>query len=224
MTGGRTSISPNASVSLGSCARADSTLWTRRMDPRNTSSGTRSPHSKLSPLQNTWRALNDPTPGTKKFMPLLASLNRSACHVVYSASRSELDKCRGGGLGATISHTVFQPPSQPESRRRLQDWIVEKTWSGLSVHHSCLALHLIEHDDAASKSGSSTRSYDEVKFHSAEGEVSGRWMVLIEFAEPLGASFAKHGYLAKSFVLQLEAYDARNVQTCHYRLICAMNE
>ena len=169
-------------------------------------------------------ALNDPTPRTKKFMPLLASMNRSACRVVLSAARPEFDKCSGGGLGVTMAHIVFQPPSSADARKRLQDWIGEKGWPGLVQHPSSLALHLIEHDDVASCSGSSTKSYDEVRFQSARSAVEGRWIVLIEFAEPLGAPFSKHRLLTASFLSQLEALEASDVQARFYGLICAMNE
>ncbi len=45
-------------------------------------------------------------------------------------------------------------------------------------------MHLLEHNDEATKAGSATKSYDQVRLQTnpdeAEGECKGRWMLLIE--------------------------------------------
>ncbi|KIX09713.1 uncharacterized protein Z518_00794 [Rhinocladiella mackenziei CBS 650.93] len=169
-------------------------------------------------------ALNNPTPATKKFMPWLASMNRSACRVLFSDSRPEFAKSAGGGMGASIAHIVFQAPSSVELREQLRSWIVETVWPTLSHHHSPLALHLLEHDHEATQSGSSTKSYEEVRFQTSKSKNQCRWMILIEFAEPVGAPFAKHRGLTENLVEQMEKFEMRDVETRFYGLICAMNE
>lgn len=179
-------------------------------------------------------ALNDPTPATQRYLPLLASMNRSACRILHSVSRAEFDACSGGGVAGTIAHIVFQPPSTAESRDRLRSWIVEVGWPNLVAFPAALAMHLLEHDDAASRAGSGTKSYDEVRFQGAEREDQsqdqgqradqGRWMLLLEFAEPLGAPFGKAGALAATIVDKLEGLEAEEVECRLYSLICAMSE
>ncbi|KEF54296.1 uncharacterized protein A1O9_09462, partial [Exophiala aquamarina CBS 119918] len=63
-------------------------------------------------------ALHNPTPRTKRFMPFLASMNRSACRILYSVSRPQFGKRREGGIGGSIAHIVFQPRSFSESRKQ----------------------------------------------------------------------------------------------------------
>jgi hypothetical protein len=169
-------------------------------------------------------ALNSPTPGTKKFMPILASMNRSACHVLYSVSRPEFSKCREGGIGGTIAHIVLQPPSSAKSRRHVQDWIAHKGWPDLVRHPSPLAIHLLEQDDQASQSGSSTKSYDGVRFQGQSGDAGGRWIVLIEYAESITAPFAKHQSLSENLVQGLQGCGIQATDIQFYSLICAVSQ
>lgn len=168
-------------------------------------------------------ALNNPTPGTRKFMPVLASMNRSACHVLHSAVRPEFSSCAGGGTAATMAHLVFEAPADA-NRTRLKNWLVETAWSELTSHASPLALHILEHDDAATRSGSSTKSYDEVRFEESKGDSPGRWMVVIEFAEPFASPFGKYQELTQTLVEQLTKFDVGRVEARYFGLICMMNE
>lgn len=89
-------------------------------------------------------ALNEPTPGTEKFMPILASMNRSACRVLCSVSRPQFGKCKDGGVGGSIAHIVVEAPPSSEARHRVQEWILHKGWPDLVRHPGTLAVHLIE--------------------------------------------------------------------------------
>lgn len=169
-------------------------------------------------------ALNNPTRGTKKFMPILASMNRSACHVLYSVSRPEFSKYKEGSIGGTIAHIVFQPPSSAESRRHVQDWIAYKGWPNLVRHPSPLAIHLIEHDNQASEPGSSTKSYDGVRFQGESSDGQGRWILLIEYAEPITAPFAKHQSLSENLVQGVQGCGIQAADIQLYSLICAVSE
>lgn len=169
-------------------------------------------------------ALNNPTPGTKRFMPVLTSMNRSACRVLWSGVREEFGQSEGGVIGGTITHHVFQAPSSQESRERLKSWLVTSAWPKLTCHPSPLALHLLEHDDEATRSGSSTKSYEKVRFQQTRGESHGRWMVVLEFAEPCNAPWGANRNLTKDFVHEMEEFDVGNIETRTYSLLCAMSE
>ncbi|KAK6375871.1 uncharacterized protein PV06_01554 [Exophiala oligosperma] len=169
-------------------------------------------------------ALNNPTPGTKQYMPVLASMNRSACNVLFSVARDEFDKC-STGVGATIAHIVFYPPRSAEARTDLGKWIQAVGWPSLAAFPSSLALHLLEHDDEATKSGSSTKSYDEVRFQADDSKQDqSRWMVIIEFAEPIGAPFGKASALTGTIVDKLDEIGAEEMDVRLYGLICAVRE
>ncbi|OAL33090.1 hypothetical protein AYO20_07572 [Fonsecaea nubica] len=139
-------------------------------------------------------ALNNPTPGTKKYMRVLSGMSRSACRVLASVSRHEFAPCKVGGGGGTLGHIVFEAPAAADSRAKLQDWLSGDGWRSLCAKHSSLlAMHLLEHDEAATRSGSSTKSYDEVDFKRGPESAVLKWMVLLEFTDPLGSPFASYG-------------------------------
>ncbi|KAI1622050.1 hypothetical protein EDD37DRAFT_503725 [Exophiala viscosa] len=175
-------------------------------------------------------ALNNPTPSTAKYMPLLASMNRSACRVLHSVARDDFTSGpqTHNGIGGTVAHIVFDPPSTAEAKEALQKWIINVGWPSLVAFPSPLALHLLEHDNAASKSGSSTKSYEEVRFQTTEaddkGESQGRWMLLIEFAEPFGAPFSRAFTLTDTIADKLNEQDAMDIEVRLYSLVCAASK
>ena len=100
-------------------------------------------------------------------------------------------------------------------------------------------MHLLEHDDEATKSGNATKSYEEARFQTnpgeegdgdgdgdgdGEGESKGRWMLLIEFAEPMGAPFGKASALTGTVVDKLDEMDAKDLDVRLYGLICTVSE
>lgn len=169
-------------------------------------------------------ALNNPTPGTKRFMPVLASMNRSACRVLYSVSRPQFSKCREGGIGGSIAHIVFQPPPTAESRQQVQNWIAHRGWPALAQYPGSLAIHLIEHDGQASSSGSSTKSYDGVRFQEQSNNSQGRWILLIEYAETITAPCAKHQSTAANLMEGIRGCGIQAAEVQFYSLICAVSE
>ncbi|KIW79751.1 hypothetical protein Z517_06365 [Fonsecaea pedrosoi CBS 271.37] len=139
-------------------------------------------------------ALNNPTPGTRKYMRVLSGMSRSACRVLASTSRPEFASCKVGGAGGTLGHIVFEAPAAADTRAELQDWLSGDGWRSLCAKHSSLlAMHVLEHDEAATRSGSSTKSYDEVDFKGGPESAALKWMVLLEFTDPLGSLFASYG-------------------------------
>lgn len=169
-------------------------------------------------------ALNDPTPGTQAYMPLMASMNRLVCRVVQSCSRPEFGACSGSSTGATLVLITFQPPAAQNQRDELGGWIADTIWPSLSGHQSLLAIHLLQYDSWASRSGSSTKSYEKVNFRSAAtGAGSERWVILVELAESIAAPFAKHRVLTDSIVHQLNRF-AGEIESQAFGLICALSE
>ncbi|KAK4939806.1 hypothetical protein LTR10_019979 [Elasticomyces elasticus] len=166
-------------------------------------------------------ALNNPTPGTQTYMPLMASLNRLSC------SRPEFNECSASGTGATLVLITFQPPISQNLRDELGAWIAETIWPSLSSHHqSLLAIHLLRYDSYASQSGSSTKSYEKVSFQSAAatGVASPeRWVILVELTESITAPFAQHRALTHSIVQQLKRF-ASEIESQAFGLICALSE
>ncbi|KAK7902642.1 hypothetical protein LTR67_002288 [Exophiala xenobiotica] len=187
-------------------------------------------------------ALNNPTERTKRFMPVLASMNRSACRVLYSVAREEFSRTstttgddhsstRRTGIGAALAHIVFQPPSGTQDN--LRKWIEEIGWPSLAAFPPPLAMHLLEHDDEATKSGSATKSYEDVTFQTntnthtkpGEGEGKGESGGGSKGArEPLGAPFGKASALTGTVVDKLNEMDAKEIDVRLYGLICALNE
>lgn len=172
--------------------------------------------------------LNHPTTGTNRFMPLLSSMTRSACRVLFSTGRPGFAVCSPGSVGATILLLAFQCPTSQDSRERLRDWVAGEVWSRLTGHptSTSLALHLLEHDDKVTNVGSSTSLYDQVQVQkSSVGDHSqtSRYIVLIECSEPLNASFGEAKILEAWLVRRLRELDVHALETKRYGLICAMN-
>lgn len=205
-------------------------------------------------------ALDNPTESTARFMPTLASMNRSACRVLYSAARADFDRCPGQGpAGGTMVHLTCEPPPPPAAsgppssasassptRSSLRRWIEHDLPA--TLQHDCptwLAVHLAEHDEAATRAGSSSKSYEAVRFQQRQSQPQARpqpqqqqqerqqdrpsdttldrWILLFEFSEPLSAPFARHAKLMPSIVNELQDRGAKNVDCHAYQLVCAMN-
>ncbi|EXJ60634.1 hypothetical protein A1O7_04787 [Cladophialophora yegresii CBS 114405] len=194
--------------------------------------------SSLSTLTSPayMHALNNPTVGTQKFMPVLASMNRSACTVLSSVSRPEFSQCQRGGVGGTLAHVLFEAPGSSEAREGLRTYLATEAWELiLSFFPSVLAMHLLEHDEEASRSGNSTRSYDNVKFQAAAAVAGGgggadeqhrTWMLLVEFSDPFEAPFASYKEKCPGFSEGLGArgVDLSTLKEEIYGLVVAMEE
>ena len=106
--------------------------------------------------------LNNPTEGTKQHIPTLATMQRSACKLVYSEARQDLRLC-GTGLGATAAMFVLSLPASDETTGDLKG-VLSKAFSAMqSSSKSAMNLIILEEDKAATEPGSSTRSYLDVK-------------------------------------------------------------
>jgi hypothetical protein len=177
--------------------------------------------------------LNDPTPGTAKSMPVIASLERSACSVVYSAQRGEFAKLKIGPVGGTIVHIVFSfPELSKEKRQELDNWIVNQLAPAvLSSHHSILSFHALRPNEAAGKAGSSSKSYERVQFTHAPPSGGGsqgrsKLILLVEFSYTKSTVMKKSRspMLKASLMEYLHSLGAENEANQLYELLCVANE
>ncbi|KIX94161.1 uncharacterized protein Z520_10187 [Fonsecaea multimorphosa CBS 102226] len=186
-------------------------------------------------------ALNNPTPRTRQYMPVLSSLSRSACRVLASMSRAEFAPCHVGGAGGTLAHVVLEAPAAAETRASLTNWLAHECWAMLCTHFSSLlAMHVLEPDEAATSAGSSTKSYDGVNFkqhqqdpksstltsNAPEAMRPPQWMMLLEFADPFGAPFASYDHNCDEFAQGLADHgvDLSKVTEQFFGLFVVMEE
>lgn len=118
-------------------------------------------------------ALENPTEGTLRSLPLFRDISRMAGHVTHSAAR-------GFGGDLFMAELGPRPGRADELRRRIADEL-----SGRLLRRSgCLAVHLCERDEAGTEAGVSVASYRDVKTG------TGRWLLLVEGSWPaLGRAF-----------------------------------
>ena len=97
---------------------------------------------------------------------------------------------------------------------------------------SLLVMHLLEHDDEASRSGSSTRSYEDMSFqrppdgNDGEGAIAQKWMLVVEFSDAFDAPFASYKEKCKGLAEGLIAHgvDLSKLKEEIYGLVVAMEE
>jgi hypothetical protein len=132
--------------------------------------------------------LGDPTPWTKKTLPLVRNNKRTACRLVASA---------GSGLGGVIATLELGPRAGREDE--LRSWLTGTTLPAVVEQAGVLAGHLLEGD-----AGVSTAAKSDEKKLLATPDALVRWVVLVEGIDPdaieatcrelLGAEIlARHG-------------------------------
>lgn len=174
-------------------------------------------------------ALNAPTPRTQRFMPTLASMNRSACTILHSKARSELAGYTGCGVGATTALVTFSPPTDPQACDSLRSRIADVLVPSVFDYTVTQAFHLLQHDDAASRAGSLSKSYEAVRFQESSGPTAAEsrdlWIILVEFAESPSAPFAKHRQIVGPVIVeQLRMQPGvGDIEWQVYKLVCTMS-
>jgi len=112
--------------------------------------------------------LGDPTPWTKKTMPLVRNNTRTACRVVASL---------GAGLGGVIATLQLGPRTGHEDE--LRAWLTGTALPGAVEHPGVVAGHLLEGD-----AGVSTAARSDEKKLLATPDALVRWVVLVEGIDP----------------------------------------
>ncbi|KAJ7710439.1 hypothetical protein B0H17DRAFT_1190182 [Mycena rosella] len=162
--------------------------------------------------------LNNPTPRTARFMPLLATLQRCACRVHASQVRPEftLSGARGGVVGASMANVGFTPPPDKDA---CLDGLAVRLME-LFAHAAVLAFHVVEQDEERTQAGSQTKSYAGV---SQLFQRSGlKCMVLVEFSESIVSPPGQREALKSMVVDWAAAAGSTDVEGNVYGLICAV--
>jgi hypothetical protein len=112
--------------------------------------------------------LADPTPWTKRTMPVVRNNKRTACRVVES---------QGAGLGGVIATLELGPAAG--RAEELRAWLTGTALRSAGEHPTIVATHLLEGD-----AGVSTAAVSDEKKLLATPDALVRWVVLIEGIDP----------------------------------------
>jgi len=110
--------------------------------------------------------LNDPTPWTRRALPLFRNTIRTACRITLSL---------GGGVGGVMTTLRLGPAAGREEE--LRAWLSGTTLPALIERPGIVGTHLAEADLAATKVPTEER-----KLRDREDEVA-RWVLLVEGIE-----------------------------------------
>ena len=171
--------------------------------------------------------LNNPTDGTKRWVPVLARLEREACRVVkIVVADGVADVVSKGGRydGGTLGHVVFTPPSEDEGKSRVMELLERECSSDKLAERGIVSMQLLEGDKNVTGVGSGSKSYEEVEFSKTKEDEEGKWMVVVEFAEAdSGQNGRRSEELVQGLVDGLEAQEVKLLSRKMYRLICSAN-
>ena len=112
--------------------------------------------------------LADPTPWTRRTMPVVRNNKRTACRVVDS---------RGAGLGGVIATLELGPT--PGREEELRAWLTGTALRSAGEHPGIVATHLLEGDASVS-----TAAVSDEKKLLATPDALVRWVALVESMDP----------------------------------------
>ena len=144
--------------------------------------------------------LADPTPWTRRTMPLVRNNKRTACRVATS---------RGEGLGGVIATLELGPRAGREEE--LRAWLAATALRAAAEHAGIVATHLLEGD-----AGVSTAARSDEKKLLATPDALVRWVVLIEGIDPAAPEAVCRDLLGVEALTRRGATDA--VTLGFYRL------
>ncbi|GAY11520.1 hypothetical protein [Pseudonocardia sp. N23] len=116
-------------------------------------------------------ALDDPTPGTARWVPVMSRMSRTVCDVVHTAARGE---------GGDLVLAEFGPATQDPDP--LRDKVVGELATDLLHRSGTLAVHVADVDPAVTTARDATGTYRDVPTG------VGRRFLLVEGAWPDPAS------------------------------------
>lgn len=153
--------------------------------------------------------LNNPTKGTEQHIPTLATMQRSACRLVHSETRQELQSC-GTGVGATLAMVVLSLPSSHGYVGTAQDLLTKHFSEMQQSNKSAMNLIILEEDVAATEPGSSSQSYLNVKLKPKDSGDRKKLIILFEFSSPARVF---DGHVEKSVTPLVDDLVAQNRKT-----------
>lgn len=129
--------------------------------------------------------LNDPTPWTRRVLPLFRNTTRTACRVTLSL---------GQGIGGALATVRLGPLFGQEDEMRA--WLTETALPGLMEQRGIVGAHFAEADLSATRVPTEER-----KLRTQEDEVI-HWVVLVDGAEPESVERACRDYLSEELFQQ----------------------
>lgn len=123
--------------------------------------------------------VNDPTPWTRRMLPLFRNSNRTVCRVALSL---------GQGVGGVMATLRLGPLAGREEE--LRAWLSGTTLPALIERPGIVGAHFCEADLAATRVPTEER-----KLRDREDEVA-RWVVLVEGTEPEAVEAACRDHLS----------------------------
>ena len=117
--------------------------------------------------------LNNPTPWTKRTMPLFVGMNRTLCRVVAT---------HGHGIGGYLLTIQLTP--QPDGAERLRSWLSQVALPEFASRAGLCGAHLVIGDRAVSQ----TRTQEKVL--RGEPDAVADWVVLVEGYDRAAVEFA----------------------------------
>jgi hypothetical protein len=162
--------------------------------------------------------LNNPTKGTQQHVPTLATMQRSACKVVYSEVRRDLRTC-STGLSGTVAMFVLEVPPRMKMERGLQVSLPEAFAKIQNSDKTAMNLIILEEDKNATEPGSSSQSYQNVKLQPDKYGIK-KWIVLLEFSSPAG--LLRQSIETSLKPLKVELENLGGVTCDVYEFICSV--
>jgi hypothetical protein len=135
--------------------------------------------------------LADPTPWTRRTMPLVRNNIRTACRVVAS---------RGRGVGGVVATLQLGPRTGREDE--LRSWLTATALPAATEHPGIVAGHLLEGD-----AGVSTAAKSDEKKLLPTPDALVRWVVLVEGTDPPAVEAACRDLLAAEALARRGAAD-----------------
>lgn len=108
-------------------------------------------------------ALDNPTPGTRRYLPVMAELARTACRVVHSVGK--------GGEGGNLAFVEFAPEND-----ELVPWMMSTLVPRVMSRSGTLGVHLARADPET------TSARDRTEVYRGVPAKVGRWLLLVEGA------------------------------------------
>ena len=158
-------------------------------------------------------ALNNPTERTKKLMPCLARMNRSACSKTYATVSG--DRPIANRL-LCIELSVRDQPLTLSSCRQLA--------SSFNHFPALWNFSCFLHNEALTASGSKSSSYDGVQFESVQmdGAESHKHIILVELSQRDNDSSDTSLSIGNLLQEEIAALGAEKIMWQLYELICTM--
>ena len=147
--------------------------------------------------------LADPTPWTRRTMPVVRNNKRTACRVVES---------RGAGLGGVIATLELGPT--PGREEELRAWLTGTALRSAGEHPSMVATHLLQGDASVS-----TAAVSDEKKLLATPDALVRWVVLIEGIDHAALEAVCHELLGPDALVRRGATEATTLGLYRLQLV-----